>query len=161
MYYSPTAGHVPAAANLASGELAINTADGILYYKNANSVVSVLANSGVDSHLRWDSANNTLIVLSTGSLEIPAGNTVQQPANSAVGMLRFNTDLNQFQGYNGTIWGQIGGGASANGVVYENSQTLNQNYTMTTGNSGESVGPITITPGVIVTIPAGSRWVIL
>ena len=103
----------------------------------------------------------TLIVLSTGSLEVPVGNTVQQPANSAVGMLRFNTDLNQFQGYNGTIWGQIGGGASANGVVYENKQTLNQNYTMTTGNSGESVGPITITPGVIVTIPAGSRWVIL
>jgi len=161
MYYSPTAGHVPAAANLASGELAVNTADGILYYKNANNVVSVLANSADNTHLQWDSANNTLIVLSTGSLEVPVGNTVQQPANSAVGMLRFNTDLNQFQGYNGTIWGQIGGGASANGVVYENKQTLNQNYTMTTGNSGESVGPITITPGVIVTIPAGSRWVIL
>jgi len=161
LYYSTTSGHTPAAANLINGELALNVADGILYYKNSNSVVSILANAGADSHLKWDSANNTLIVLSTGSLEVPVGNTVQQPANSAAGMLRFNTDVNQFQGYNGTIWGQIGGGASANGVVYENSQTLNQNYTMTTGNSGESVGPITITPGVIVTIPAGSRWVIL
>ena len=58
-------------------------------------------------------------------------------------------------------WGQIGGGAQAQGVVYENGQTIISNYTMTSGNNGESVGPITIASGKIVTIPSGSRWVIL
>jgi len=163
MYYSPTAGHVPAAANLASGELAVNTADGILYYKNANSVVSVLANSNVDSHLQWDSANSTLIVLSNGALEIPVGNTVQQPANAAVGMIRFNTSVSEFQGYNGTAWSQIGGGATGGGpdqVFVQNQAIVTTSYTLTTGYNAESVGPITINAGATVTIPAGQRWVV-
>jgi len=65
--------------------------------------------------------------------------------------------------YTSGSWGQIGGGsgASAGGVVYENKQTVSTNYTMTSGSSGESVGPITIASGVKVTIPSGSRWVIL
>jgi hypothetical protein len=54
-----------------------------------------------------------------------------------------------------------GTGASAGGSVYENKQTLSVDYIMTSGSSGESVGPITVSPGVSVTIPVGSRWVIL
>jgi hypothetical protein len=54
-----------------------------------------------------------------------------------------------------------GTGASAGGVVYENKQTLSVNYTMTSGSNGESVGPITISGGITVTIPTGSRWVVL
>ena len=67
--------------------------------------------------------------------------------------------------YNGTNWllsgGGGSGGASAGGAVYENTQTINQNYTMTTGKNGESVGPITIASGITVTIPSSSRWVVL
>jgi hypothetical protein len=67
--------------------------------------------------------------------------------------------------YNGTNWilsgGGAGAGASAGGAVYENTQTITANYTMTSGKNGESVGPITINSGVTVTIPSGSRWVVL
>lgn len=49
----------------------------------------------------------------------------------------------------------------AGGVVYENGNTISSNYTMTTGRSGMSAGPITISSGVTVTLPSGSRWVIL
>jgi hypothetical protein len=52
-------------------------------------------------------------------------------------------------------------GASAGGAIYENSQIISSNYTMTTGKNGESVGPITIASGITVTIPTGSRWVVL
>ena len=45
IYSSTTAAAVPLAANLAQGELAINTADGKLFYKNSSNVVTVLANS--------------------------------------------------------------------------------------------------------------------
>ena len=57
-------------------------------------------------------------------------------------------------------WGIVGG-AVANGVIYENSQIITADYTMTTGKNGESVGPITIDSGVTVTIPSGSIWIVL
>jgi hypothetical protein len=43
LYYSATSGSVPIAGNLVAGELAINTADGKLYYKNVSGVVTLLA----------------------------------------------------------------------------------------------------------------------
>jgi len=63
--------------------------------------------------------------------------------------------------YTTGYWGQVGGGAQAQGVVYENGQTITSNYTMTSGNNGESAGPITVATGITVTIPTGSRWVIV
>lgn len=49
----------------------------------------------------------------------------------------------------------------AGGAMYENSQTISNNYTITSGKSASSVGPITVASGKSVTIPSGSRWVIL
>jgi hypothetical protein len=45
LYYTTTAAGVPLAANLVSGELAINITDGKLFYKNAGNVVTLLASS--------------------------------------------------------------------------------------------------------------------
>lgn len=98
---------------------------------------------------------------STGAVKIPVGTTAQEPGTPVAGMIRFNSDIPQFEGYNGASWGQIGGGASAGGAVYENAQSITHNYTMATNYNGESVGPITISSGVTVTIPSGSRWVVL
>ena len=52
-------------------------------------------------------------------------------------------------------------GASAGGVIWENSLVVSTNYTLTTAKNGLSVGPITIDSGVSVTVPSGQRWVIL
>jgi len=46
IYYSSTASNVPTAGNLVSGELAINTADGRLYYKDSSGVVQVIGTKG-------------------------------------------------------------------------------------------------------------------
>jgi len=43
LYYSATATNVPLAANLAAGELAINTADGKLFYKDSSGTVQTIA----------------------------------------------------------------------------------------------------------------------
>ena len=164
LYNSTTATNVPLAANLVVGELAINVVDGKLYYKDNAGVVQVLATTSTNTHLSWNAANNTLIVLGTGSLEIPAGTTAQQPATPAAGMIRFNTTLGEFVGYDGTSWGQIGGGATGGGgdkVFVQNQTVVTTNYTLTTGYNAESVGPITINGGVTVTVPSGQRWVVL
>jgi hypothetical protein len=101
---------------------------------------------------------NNLNFNGTGTVRLPNGTTGQRPTPAA-GMIRYNTTSGLFEGYT-TQWGGIGG-ASANGAVYENAQSITENYTMTTNFNGESVGPITIASGVTVTIPSGSRYVIL
>jgi hypothetical protein len=95
----------------------------------------------------------------TGALKVPVGTNGQRPT-PATGMVRFSSTDVQFEGYNGSQWTSIGG-AAAGGAVYENKQSITANYTMSTDYNGESVGPIQIDSGVTVTIPSGSRWVIL
>jgi hypothetical protein len=51
--------------------------------------------------------------------------------------------------------------AVAGGAIYENTNTINSNYTLTSGSNGMSAGPITIATGVTVTVPTGSTWVIV
>jgi len=57
LYYSSTASNVPTAGNLVAGELAINTADGVLYYKDSSGVVQSIAskagNSGSFTNLAY------------------------------------------------------------------------------------------------------------
>jgi len=144
---------------------------------------------------------------STGSVKIPVGTTAQRPTPAA-GMLRFNDDSDEFEGYNGTAWASVGGSAisndtstatdlfpsflsattgtaasiftsnakllykpstgefkssalvASNGLVV-NSMTVSANYTVDTGFSASSVGPVTVNSGVAVTVNSGSRWVVL
>ena len=55
----------------------------------------------------------------TGSATLPTGTTAQRSAVPVAGALRFNSTLMQFEGYNGTKWGIVGGvierGSNANG----------------------------------------------
>ena len=101
---------------------------------------------------------------STGSALVPVGTTAQRDGTPSQGYFRFNTSLNQFEGYNGTAWGAVGGGATGganNPVFYENDQTVTVNYTITTGKNAMTAGPVTIADGVNVTIPDGSTWTIV
>ena len=97
----------------------------------------------------------------TGSGALPSGTELQRDGSPAAGYIRFNSDSGSFEGYDGTAWGSIGGGASAGGSIYENVDDITANYTITAGSNGMSVGPMTIAGGVTVTVPGGQRWVIL
>jgi hypothetical protein len=101
---------------------------------------------------------------STGAAYLPAGTTAQRDGAPSAGYLRFNSSLAKFEGYNGTAWSSVGGGATGGGgdtVFYENTRTVTTNYSITASNSAHSVGPISINSGVTVTIPSGARWVVL
>lgn len=56
---------------------------------------------------------------------------------------------------------QPASGAVASGAIYTNTTTISSNYTISSGNNGFSVGPITISSGYAVTVATGQRWVIL
>ena len=49
---------------------------------------------------------------------------------------------------------------ASNGILI-NSTTVGANYTIATGNNGFSVGPITLSSGVAVTVSSGQRWVVI
>jgi len=49
---------------------------------------------------------------------------------------------------------------ASNGLVI-NANTVNTSYTIASGQNAMSVGPITVATGKSVTIPSGSRWVVL
>jgi hypothetical protein len=100
---------------------------------------------------------------STGAVKIPVGTTAQRPAG-ADGKIRFNSDTDKFEGYDGTAWGQLGGGATGGGadqVFVENGQNVTTNYTIPSTKNAMSTGPITVDDGVSVTISSGSRWVVI
>ena len=103
---------------------------------------------------------NNLIYSGTGTVTLPNGTTGQRPTPAA-GMIRYNSTEAEFEGYADGAWGSIGGGASAGGAIYENVDNVSENYTITAGSNGMSVGPMTIDAGYTVTIPSGQRWVIL
>jgi hypothetical protein len=100
----------------------------------------------------------------TGSFKTPVGTTAQRDVTPSTGFFRYNTTTVGFEGYNGSVWGSVGGGATGGGndqVFVQNSMIVTTNYTLTAGKSASSVGAITINSGVAVTVPSGSRWVVL
>jgi hypothetical protein len=56
---------------------------------------------------------------------------------------------------------KISTAAKANGVIYENNQTITADYTLAASKNGLSAGPITIANGVTVTIATGATWTIV
>jgi hypothetical protein len=97
----------------------------------------------------------------TGSAILPAGTTGERTVTGVTnGMLRYNTTIAGFEGYVAGAWGGVGG-AQASGAIYENAQSISTSYTLTTSKNGFSVGPITLGGGVVITVPSGSRWVVL
>jgi hypothetical protein len=96
----------------------------------------------------------------TGQVKLPAGTDAQRSGSPADGMIRYNTDLNSFEGYVNGVWGGIGG-AQAGGAIITNKDVASVNYTITSGENGLSVGPITVDSGITITVTSGQRWVIL
>lgn len=148
--------------------------------------ISVANGSGVGGNptitLNSNSANsNNTLVLRDGSgnfsanqvtvSKLTANNIVQLPdqtatnASPAAGQIRYNTLTAKYEGYTDhwkpidTMGAAVGGNDDQ--VFFENQTTVNYDYQITEGRNAMSVGPITILPGVTVTIGAGQRWVIL
>jgi hypothetical protein len=107
-------------------------------------------------------APSALTVSSTGAIKLPSGTDAQRPT-AAAGQIRYNTTAGRFEGYT-TAWGGIGGGATGGGtdeVFQENGNTVNTSYTITTNKNAISAGDITIASSATVTVPTGSRWIIV
>ena len=121
LYYSSTASATPTAGNLVAGELAINTADGKLFYKDSAGVVQVIGTKG-----GVGSSTTTQVLYNSSGLVVGSANltfngTTLTVANDA--------------SISGLTVGKGGGSvASSMAVGY---QALNSN---TTGSNGLAIG---------------------
>ena len=103
----------------------------------------------------------TLPAASAANLtSIPAGNLTGTVADARISALTASKLTGALPAIDGSSLTGVSS-QKADGCVTENSQTISNNYTMTTNKSGLSAGDITVASGVTVTIPSGSRYVII
>jgi len=87
-----------------------------------------------------------------------SGSTTNINIGSAVSGSTTNITVNGSPSVTGTVTASAL--SATNGLVI-NSNSVNVSYTIPTDYNAMSSGPITVASGVTVTIPSGSRWVVL
>jgi len=65
--------------------------------------------AGDDGILEIQNSGSTAVKLSDSFLKVPTGNTAQRPASPENGMIRFNSDTGELEGYLGGAWKTIAG----------------------------------------------------
>jgi hypothetical protein len=164
---------------LITGALYFNTTDGAMKVYNGSAWEEVGADAVADAQAIADGIGD-LDSLSDVTITTPANgealvynstsgewenNTVSTVANlgdltdvSTSGIadgqtIVYNSGTSSFEP------GTAGGNTAV--VGWENQVTVAENYTITSGNNMVSAGPITIDTGYTVTVPTGSRWVVV
>jgi hypothetical protein len=92
--------------------LTATTGDLLLGTTTANAI-RLAVGGGADA-MKVDGTTSIVSFPTTGAITLPSGNTAAQPASPTAGMLRFNSQTSQFEGYNGTAWASVGGAAISN-----------------------------------------------
>ena len=92
------------------------------------------------------------ILTARGGIRIGGGTTV----GPSSGIVTYFGDGSQLTGVGGAV-----GGATTNAVFYENDNSVDVSYTITSGKNAMAAGPIEIKSGVTVTVPSGSFFTIV
>ena len=56
--------------------------------------------------------SDNILMTGTGAIDVASGTTAQRPGSPSAGMFRFNSQTSEFEGYDGSAWGEIGGSAA-------------------------------------------------
>ena len=104
-----------------SSEFNIETANGISITTNGSTTnitgekidtgnlrISGNTIESLSGDINIDAASGTVRIDSTGALNLPTGTTAERPGSPELGMIRYNTDFDQFEGYDGN-WLALGG----------------------------------------------------
>ena len=84
----------------------VPNAAGKIVIDNLKFASNIISNDS--GNIVLDSQSESVVVDSTGALVIPKGTTAQRPGTPATGMIRYNTDTNVFEAYDGQ-WTELGG----------------------------------------------------
>lgn len=136
---------------------------GDLYFNTGSNSMKVYNGSSWDD-VALSAATVVSKTSSTGSAVIPVGSTGDRDGSPSTGFFRYNTTESQFEGYDGSAWGQIGGGAgyfkgengtvgsSAGDIFRVNEQELNTDVTITSAENASATGPLSVASGTTLTV---------
>jgi hypothetical protein len=105
------------------------------------------------------SGNATTATTSTNVAGGAANQLVYQTGAGTTSFAVAPTVSSTYLSWNGSAfaWGTV----SSSTPIAETDQTISSNYTITAAKNGFSVGPVTISSGVTVTVGSGQRWVVI
>jgi len=121
-----------APSTLVNGKLWVNSSNNTLnMYDGTNFVTLGKVDTAEMGHATTASPSFTGTITSAGdilmsgntALKLPVGNVSQRPT-AATGQIRFNSELVQFEGYNGSGWGELANGVPAGAVFTHASTTV-------------------------------------
>jgi hypothetical protein len=156
--YLPASGYLALSGGTMTGDITLNAQTDIRFADaDSSAYVALQAPAVIATNytLTLPAADGTngqaLVTNGSGTLSFAAVDALPSQTGNA----------GKYLSTNGTVASWEAAGASAGGVIWENSLVVSSNYTLTTSKNGFSVGPITINSGISVTIPSGQRWVVL
>ena len=133
----------------------------------ANSTTGIYAlPNGTSTAASWQ-ATNTADPTNTSKILIATNGSTDVQLVSGINGTGTYLPLSFYT--NGSQKGQINlagdytavGNVVAQNGLHVNNQTISTSYSIPSGYAASSVGPITLATGVSVTVPSGSRWVVL
>jgi len=147
-------------ANGGTNSTATATAGGVGYgtgtahaYTAAGTLGQALISAGAGAPT-WGVAGATVTTTSTNASFFPVFNA---STSGSLTTANVNASLTYNPSLGTLTTPQI---AASNGLVLNNS-TVSTSYTIPAGYNATATGPMTISGGVVVTIPSGSRWMVL
>jgi len=177
LYHSSTTGNTP--TTITTGELAVNITDGLLFVgTGTNTFNTLVASKGTTSITTlgtvttgtWNATPIGIAYGGTGQTTASAGFNALSPITSTGDLIIGNGSNSATRlgigtsGYvltsNGTTASWSAPTGSVAPIIY-NLTTVSSNLTVSSGENGFSVGPITINSGYSVTVTTGQRWVVL
>jgi hypothetical protein len=103
--------------------------------------------NGYLSSTDWTTFNNKAAPFTYTSTYIPYGQGTTTPNQASNFTFDGTTQVAPVQ-------------RASNGIVCNN-QTVSASFSISSGDSAMSAGPMSVSAGVAVTVPAGSRWVVI
>ena len=104
---------------------------------------------------KTDGADSTLVQPSNWNAE----HSLQLATNRLLGRTTAGTGVAEEISVAGTLT-LSGGVLTGTSSILESYQTISSNYSITAGSNAFSVGPVSISTGIAVTVPTGQVWLI-
>jgi len=149
--------------SLEFGELALNYADGKLFYKAANGTIVQFATGGGGNAFGTINANGTLVVAGSSEAIVtliagPNINIVGDAINDTITISGTGggSGGGYYQGNDGDT-----GSENYGDIFRSHSNTLSANVTILSGNNSLAAGPVTVQAGQTIIIQTGARVVIV
>jgi len=149
---SATSGAIPTTAQLALGELAMNTFDGKLFIKTDQGGTESITEIGASG------GGSTITIASNPPASPTVGDIYWDDVDGQAYIYYDDGDTQQWVSLSASTASSTTATAP---VILENKRDISDDYTISTDYNGLSAGPVSVAATKTVTVPANAIWAII